>query len=163
MDVILLSRSPDGALQAANTHDFGDTDFAIDFELDEQDSVCALAKGNEDFVTAKFDPAGVMQWSARYDGGSRDMPGAIDVDVFGNVAVSGSAGFNFYSRRMLTIAYDTNGVELWHRLENSGNSLGGRVEFGRTGEVYAGGWTLPTSSGDAFMNRYRLCPCIACQ
>ena len=50
-----------------------------------------------------------------------------------------------------------------HGFDDVSNILGGWVEFGRTGEVYAGGWSTPNSSGDSFMFRYRLCPCTACQ
>lgn len=163
IDVVIVRLAPDGSLQAADSHDFGGLDFAVDFDLDEQDNVYALVRGNNDFVTAKFNPAGVLQWTARVDAGSDDRPGAIDVDVFGNVAVSGSTGYNYYGQQLLTFAYDTHGVQLWQRHETVGNSLGGWVQFGRTGEVYAGGWTLPTNTGDAFINRYRLCPCTSCQ
>ena len=162
-DLLTLRYDPAGNQLAVNNYDYGGSDVASDFELDEQDNVYVLGENSNDFLTAKYAPNGQELWSQRLDDSRDDRPMAIDVDVFGNVAVTGSGGYNHYGQQMITIAYDTDGVELWRKKESTGNSFGTWVGFGRTGGVHAAGWTLPNSSGDAVVYRYRLCPCTSCQ
>ncbi len=162
MDTLLLTYDVNGNLSVLTQQDFGGNERPIDFELDELDNAYVLiSHGN--YLTAKFDPAGVLLWSARAGTERDNRPGGIALDPLGNVAVSGSTGYNHYSQRLLTVSYDTNGNELWQRTDTGRNLLGGWVEFGRTGEVYAGAYSVASAAGDAYMLRYRLCPCTSCQ
>ena len=65
-----------------------------------------------DYITVKYDAAGVEQWVARHDGPaySDDEANAIAADNAGNSYVTGSDswGINY-----ATVAYDSAGVEQW--------------------------------------------------
>jgi uncharacterized delta-60 repeat protein len=69
-----------------------------------------------DYVTVKYNPAGVEQWVARYDGSgnSNDVAAAMGLDGSGNVYVTGyrtGSGWNVYT----TIKYiqtPTGGIEI---------------------------------------------------
>ncbi len=63
----------------------------------------------DDYVTVKYNSAGVQQWIARYNGSSNSWDQAITlaVDAAGNVYVTG--GSYSTSEDFATIKYDPNG------------------------------------------------------
>jgi hypothetical protein len=77
-----------------------------------------------DMLTIKYDAAGVEKWVARYNGpgDTEDFANAITVDDSGNVYVAGRSG-NFTAFNYTTVAYDSNGTELWAE-KYDGPSLG---------------------------------------
>ncbi len=68
-----------------------------------------------DFYTAKFNSAGVLQWSATYNGTAYDFDAAsaIAVDGSGNVYVTGSSFGIGLEEDFATIKYNSAGVQLW--------------------------------------------------
>ena len=78
-----------------------------------------------DYVTTKYNPAGIEQWVARYNGPGnyQDTPKAIAVDAFGNVYVTGYSDGGDTSYDYATIKYNSDGVEQWvERYNNPDNS-----------------------------------------
>jgi hypothetical protein len=70
---------------------------------------------HHDYVTVKYDQNGNELWWTSYNGPGNGKDWAIDMalDKFGNVYVAGeSAGVNKFDD-YTTVAYDTNGNELW--------------------------------------------------
>jgi uncharacterized delta-60 repeat protein len=78
-----------------------------------------------DFATVKYNPTGVQQWAARYNGpGNKDdSPNSITVDNIGNVYVTGLSYTNettIYD--YATIKYNSNGIQQWEtRFSGPGN------------------------------------------
>ncbi|MBK9333506.1 MAG: SBBP repeat-containing protein [Ignavibacteria bacterium] len=73
---------------------------------------------NIDYLTIKYNSAGVQQWVQRYNGigNGIDWANAIYVDGSGNVYVTGSSTNNvFGSRDYSTLKYNSTGVLQWKK------------------------------------------------
>ncbi len=104
---------------------------------------------SDDYVTIKYNSAGVPQWAQKYNGpgNGNDWACAIAVDGAGNVYVTGySAGSG--SDDYATIKYNSNGDSLWaRRYDGPGNSddepnslaIDGQGNVYVTGESYGSG------------------------
>lgn len=75
---------------------------------------------SQDIVIIKYDPNGVKQWVARYDGPANgsDRPEGIALDLLGNVYVTGGCevpnpGGGSPRSDFVTLKYDTNGNQIW--------------------------------------------------
>jgi uncharacterized delta-60 repeat protein len=91
------------------------------------------------YLTVKYNPAGIQQWVAQYDGTETflDYAIAIVVDASGNVYVAGTSGYDY-----ATIKYNSNGDSLWvARYNRPGNSWNEAVALtlDATGNVYVTG------------------------
>ncbi|UCG70943.1 MAG: SBBP repeat-containing protein, partial [Thermoplasmata archaeon] len=69
----------------------------------------------DDFATIKYDPSGNELWVARYNspGNHNDHAKEIALDSMGNVYVTGYTDSEGSDYDYMTIAYDTDGNELW--------------------------------------------------
>jgi uncharacterized delta-60 repeat protein len=80
--------------------------------------------GNDDFLTVKYNSAGIQQWAARYnaEADSSDISYNIAVDGAGNVSVAGTSYGNNGNFDYVTIKYNNAGVEQWiSRYNGQGN------------------------------------------
>ncbi|MBL0340053.1 MAG: SBBP repeat-containing protein [Bacteroidetes bacterium] len=68
-----------------------------------------------DYATIKYDPMGVEQWAARYNGpqGGQDGATSLKVDSLGNVYVTGTIQAQGVSSDYATVKYNSMGVEQW--------------------------------------------------
>ncbi len=95
-------------------------DEAYDLAIDNQGNVfvtgCSHGSGTSlDFATVKYDPSGVEQWVARYNGSGNDTDYArcIAVDGQGNVCVAGVSCDSSANDVFMTIKYNSSGYEQW--------------------------------------------------
>jgi hypothetical protein len=97
-----------------------------------------------DYATVKYNPSGVEQWVARYNGpaNSSDIPNAIIVDGSSNTIVVGESvgpGFDF---DFATVKYDANGNLLWvsrYNGEGNGNDIArGVIQDGSSNTIVVG-------------------------
>lgn len=90
-------------------------------------------------LTAKYDSAGVQQWSRSWTVSSIATAAALDGN--GNVYVAGGA-YNGVNWDFLVVKYDSAGVEQWGRVENAGgNEEGAALAVDVAGGVRAMGTT----------------------
>ena len=120
MDYATVKYSPSGETLWVRRHDgpVNGADEATGIALAPDGSVVitGFSEGdgtNMDFLTVCYSPAGVEQWTARYDGPDHDFDEAraVVVDGDGNVYVTGSSWGDRYD--YLTIKYDSEGNEQW--------------------------------------------------
>lgn len=68
-----------------------------------------------DFVTVKYNSAGIQQWAARYHNpdGQDDNVRGIALDASGNVYVTGSVSMGGSNGIMMTVKYNSSGEQQW--------------------------------------------------
>src|SRR5216683_2225671 len=97
-----------------------------------------------DFATIKYDATGAELWVARYNGpaSSGDWATAIAVDDTGNIYVTGGSVGIGTLIDYATVAYDSNGTELWVARYNgpaNGYDIANAIAVDSTGSVYVTG------------------------
>lgn len=112
----------------------------------------------EDYATIKYNPDGVFQWAARYNGlsGDYDKANSVCVDAEGNIYVTGisdggSSGSSEPHFDYATIKYNSAGLTQWIRRYNYANSEdeGVMVKADDLGNIFVTGFsTSLTSSTD---------------
>jgi uncharacterized delta-60 repeat protein len=133
LDFLTISHDNFGSVQWAVTYNGPhqrSSDEAVALAVDATGNVyvtgwSTTTNSSTDYLTVKYDAAGVVQWTARYDAGNNlDEPAAIAVDAGGNVYVTGRSrlpGFN--TSDYLTIKYNSAGSVLWlARYNRPGNN-----------------------------------------
>jgi hypothetical protein len=93
------------------------------------------------YATLKYDTMGNLKWVARYNGpgNDEDFADAIIVDSSKNVYVTGYSKGNGTQEDYATVAYDSQGNELWSaRYNGGGNGLdkARRIALGPEGNIY---------------------------
>jgi uncharacterized delta-60 repeat protein len=84
-------------------------------------SESGMISGN-DFVTIKYNSAGVEQWASRLDQGYDERPTAIGIDNSGHVYVTGQGFSPTTHIDYLTVKYNPNGDIAWVRTYNGTNN-----------------------------------------
>jgi uncharacterized delta-60 repeat protein len=107
---------------------------------------------NVDFLTVKYNGAGVIQWRAIANGvnNGADVAYALALDNSGNVIVTGTS-YDGGQSNYLTVKYDGNGVELWRATMNgalNGDDEAYAIAVDASGNVYVTGSSFNGSAYD---------------
>ncbi len=130
------------------------TDFAVDASGNAY--VTGLSEPgdeNRTWMTAKFDPQGVLLWEAHYYAPltGHIEASALAVDAQGNVYVTGSCEGASWRNEITTIKYDPNGNELWaaryHGLREGADNKGYALVLDDAGNAYVAGYSVDDASG----------------
>jgi len=108
-----------------------------------------------DYLTIKYNSAGVQQWEQRYNGpgNSTDNIFGLQIDGSGNVYITGFSGGSGSSGDFATIKYNSAGVQQWlQRYNGSGNGfdIARSLVLDDSGNVYISGYATETASGEDF-------------
>ena len=111
----------------------------------------SFSNGSNDYTTIKYNPTGVQQWEARYNGpgNAADIANALALDAQGNVYVTGQSGGSGTFADYATIKYNTAGVEQWvARFNGPANSFdeANALALDASGNVYVTGQSEGTGS-----------------
>lgn len=126
-----------------------DFDIATAVSHDESGNVYtaggSLGTGSDyDYALVKYNPSGVQQWVARYNGpgNSEDVASAIAVDFNGNIYLTGWSIGSGSGLDFATLKYSPSGTLLWaSRYNGPGNDFDEAyaIQVDRTGNVYVTG------------------------
>jgi hypothetical protein len=121
---------------------------------------------SDDYTTIKYNSSGEQQWVARYNDSVNnwgETPRSVTVDNFGNVYVSGWGADGVGLGDLLTIKYNSNGIQQWIKRYH-GPSAGGEgaysVQTDDLGNVYTAGsvngpyWGQGESDADCVTIKY---------
>jgi hypothetical protein len=108
--------------------------------------------GNFDYITVKYNNAGVQQWVADYNGtgNALDEARAVAVDASGNVYVTGWSAGPASNYNIVTVKYDMNGNQQWVNIfdgTNAGNDEPWAMQLDNSGNIYVTGDTDSGGSG----------------
>jgi uncharacterized delta-60 repeat protein len=124
-DITTIKYDNDGNLQWARTYNgpVNLFDTGNDLALDALGNVYVtgfistadMETDETDIITIKYNTAGVQQWAAIYNNGTRDEANAIGVDAAGNAYITGFVGSaeEDPDNDLVTIKYNTAGVQQW--------------------------------------------------
>jgi hypothetical protein len=116
--------------------------------------------GTYDIATVMYNAAGTQQWTASYNGAGNDNDAAfaLTVDASGNVYVTGRAKSTSNLEDIVTIKYNSSGIQQWAMTYNGpGNSIdeGHDIVVDGTGNVYVTGYiTMSSMFTDAVTIKY---------
>lgn len=105
-----------------------------------------------DFLTVKYNPTGVEQWTARYNnpsGNGWDMAYALANDNSGNVFVTGQSYDLTTYYDCVTIKYNSSGIQQWvqrYSYENNTSDEGNAITVDNQGNVYVTGQSISTTT-----------------
>ena len=134
-DIFILKYNSAGAQQWVQTYHGGNgNDEPRDLALDaaENTYLCGIAEevtdSVYDYVTLKYNSAGVQQWARKYNGTGNgdDKAIAIAVDNNSNVLITGESDVNITSTinyDMVTVKYDVTGIQQWAKNFNGAANL----------------------------------------
>jgi uncharacterized delta-60 repeat protein len=120
-----------------------------------------------DCATVKYNSAGDELWVRRYNGpgNGADSSGALALDPFGNVYISGDSLGSGTDYDAVTVKYDFAGNQVWVQRYNSpqnGYEDAGRLVVDRLGNVYTAGSAFRAGTSYDFLTiKYRQPPGVA--
>ncbi len=81
----------------------------------------ATSTGNEDFITIKYNSAGVQQWATRYNGSGNSTDIPIGIQLNGTDTYITGKSFNGIDDVIATVKYNSIGIQQWASIYTSGN------------------------------------------
>lgn len=110
---------------------------------------------SEDYCTIKYNSAGIQQWIVRYNGpgNNRDRVNDMNIDVNGNLYVTGESEGIGTQKDICTIKYNSSGIQQWiARYNGVANSFDGakKMTLDIAGNIYVTGYTRGISTGSDY-------------
>lgn len=110
----------------------------------------------KDYRTIKYNTAGTILWESFFNGpvNGGDYSNALTIDATGNIYVTGRADYGTAGADIVTIKYNSSGVQQWMaRYNGPGNWFdeGKSIHLMNDGSVIVGGKTTGTTSSQDFV------------
>jgi uncharacterized delta-60 repeat protein len=155
-DFLLAKYNSSGTIQWQRVLGGASLDIGNSVAIDSADNVYVLGRtfstgaGNNDFLIAKYDSSGTIQWQRSLGGASDEFGNSVAIDSANNVYVFGytrstGAGDNDF----LLAKYNSSGTIQWQRsLGGASDELGYSVAIDSADNVYVLGYTESTGAGN---------------
>ena len=101
------------------------------------------AIGNEDFVTIKYNSAGIQLWATRYNGTGNGTDIPVQIEINGTDSYITGESFNGTGDQIVTIKYNSSGIQQWAAIYSNAlidkpsalsvDAIGNTFVTGRTG------------------------------
>ena len=169
-DIIILKYDSTGTLLWASmyAYPYGKSDEPKAIALDQSanvyvtgfvtDTSTAATPGiSKDFVTLKYNSAGVLQWFALYSDNADldDVANDISVDNSGNVYVCGFSSNSISLRDIVTIKYNTNGVQQWLiKYDGANDDFANKLAIDNSNNIYVTGASVNNGTEDYITIKY---------
>jgi len=162
-EIVLLKYNSSGAMQWIrdyNGTNNEDTDEAYAITVDAAGNIyiTGTSEGNsskKDFITIKYNSAGVQQWAQRYNNSTvnqDDEAYAITIDAMNNIYVTGYSEANSNGKDYVTIKYNSSGAQQWlSRYNNSSandDDIARSIVLMNNNDVVVTGSSRSSSSSD---------------
>ena len=154
IDVLIAKYNTSGAIQWQRTLGGTDIDFSLAIAVDSSDNVYVtgytdVAGLGQEFLIAKYNSSGTIQWQRTLGGTGSDIGYGIAVDSSGDVYAVGqttSAGAGNYD--ILIAKYNASGTIQWQRTLGGTNREEGKgIAVDNSGNVYVTGLTESAGAG----------------
>lgn len=116
-----------------------------------------LGNAPPQYVTIKYNSAGVQEWSVKYENVSDGVLPLIAVDAAGNVYVAGTGSCASGNTDALAIKYDRHGALLWTACYNSptpGGDYINALALDDSSNLYVAGASVATVGSDFLLLKY---------
>jgi len=114
-----------------------------------------------DYATVKYNSFGDQQWVKRYDGplNGDDFATALDIDISGNIYVTGESRGIETCTDYATVKYNSSGSQIWlarYNDQDSGCEIPSAIRSDDAGNVYVTGssYSKESQSGDYLTLKY---------
>jgi uncharacterized delta-60 repeat protein len=155
-DFLIAKYNSSGTIQWQRTLGGSNSESGYGVAVDSSDNVYVFGEtqsagaGGLDFLLAKYNSSGTIQWQRILGGSGREDGHAVAIDSSDNVYVLGYTGSTGAGASNCLLAkYNSSGTIQWQRvLGGSGNDKGFAVAFDSSDNVYLSGSTDSTGAGD---------------
>jgi uncharacterized delta-60 repeat protein len=111
--------------------------------------------GGDDFLLAKYNTSGTLQWQRVLGGSSQDRANGVSVDSAGNSYIFGDSINGAGNNDFLLAKYNSSGTLQWQRvLGDSSSEQGKAVSVDTSGNVYVSGFTISGGTLNALLVKY---------
>ncbi len=157
-DAATVKYSPAGTLLWSARYEGSGVDDANGITVDQQGSViitgyATTAATGKDYLTVKYNNAGIQQWVKKYNRTASTVDEAIGVesDDMGNIFVTGSCtGTGTSSQDYVTVSYNSNGDQRWTRVFSGGlvgmDDVAASIDIDSSGNIYVTGSVISGGS-----------------
>jgi hypothetical protein len=130
-DIVLSCVHPNGntVWQQICPSSISQDDYGTDLKIDNQGNIYVTGVyhngSNTDYFTAKYNQMGVLQWQNIFNGNTNgdDVPSAITFDANQNVYVTGTSYGGFTMTDIVTVKYNSSGIQQWIKTYNFNNKV----------------------------------------
>ena len=152
-DVQIVKYSSSGTLLWDRTLDFDDEDYGISITTDSSNNIylCGSSRAtttNTDYIAAKYDRYGTLQWSKKWGGLYSESALDLIVDSSNNIFITGYEYVSGSHEEVTLLKLSNSGNVIWSRLWSGyGIDKGYCIDLDSSNNIYIGGATYEQSAG----------------